>query len=74
MTRRNQHIVPHARGWAVKGAGSQRATSVHSTQQQAIDAGRQVARNQSTELLIHRPNGQIRARDSHGNDPFPPRG
>ena len=46
MTRRNQHIVPHARGWAVKGAGSQRATSVHSTQQQAIDAGRQVARNQ----------------------------
>lgn len=74
MTRRNQHIVPHARGWAVRGAGSQRATSVHSTQQQAIDAGRQVARNQSTELLIHRPNGQIRARDSHGNDPFPPKG
>ncbi|WP_299695326.1 DUF2188 domain-containing protein [uncultured Tateyamaria sp.] len=74
MTKRNQHIVPHERGWAVRGAGSERATSVHSTQREAIDAGRQTARNQGSELLIHGRNGQIRARDSHGNDPYPPKG
>ena len=74
MTKRNQHIVSHARGWAVRGAGAQRATSVHSTQREAIDAGRQTARNQGSELLIHGRNGQIRARDSHGNDPYPPKG
>ncbi|MBO6792084.1 MAG: DUF2188 domain-containing protein [Dinoroseobacter sp.] len=74
MSKRNQHVVPHDKGWAVRGAGSQRATSVHQTQQQAIDAGRSISRNQGSELLIHGRNGQIRARDSHGNDPYPPKG
>ncbi|MDA2928377.1 DUF2188 domain-containing protein [Acidobacteria bacterium AH-259-O06] len=74
MTKRNQHIVPHEGGWAVKGAGNQRATSVHDTQQEAIDVGRKIAGNQSTELFIHGRDGRIRYRDSHGNDPFPPKG
>ena len=71
---RNQHVVPRQDGWAVRGAGNQRATSVHRTQAEAIDAGRQIARNQGSELLIHGRNGRIRERDSHGNDPFPPQG
>lgn len=74
MSKKNQHVVPHQNGWAVKGAGNSRATSVHPTQKDAIDAGREVARNQKSELVIHRPNGQIRDKDSHGSDPFPPRG
>jgi hypothetical protein len=74
MTKRNQHVVPHDNGWAVRGARSQRATSVHSTQREAIDAGRSISQNQQSELLIHGRNGQIRARDSHGNDPYPPKG
>jgi hypothetical protein len=74
MTKRNQHVVPRNGNWAVQGAGGKRASSLHSTQQQAIDAARTISRNQGTELLIHRPNGQIRARDSHGNDPYPPKG
>jgi hypothetical protein len=74
MAKRNQHVVPHDRGWAVRGAGSQRASSVHTTQSEAISAARQTARNQGSELLIHGRNGQIRARDSHGNDPYPPKG
>lgn len=74
MAGKNQHIVPHPNGWAVKPAGGERASSVHSTQQEAINQGRSIARNQGSELLIHGRNGQIRERDSHGNDPFPPRG
>ena len=74
MAGKNQHGGPHQDGWAVKGAGNQRATSVHDTQQQAIDAARGIARNQQSELVIHRPDGRIRDKDSHGNDPFPPRG
>lgn len=74
MAKRNQHVVPHDRGWAVRGAGTQSASSVHSTQSEAISAARQTARNQGSELLIHGRNGQIRARDSHGNDPHPPKG
>ncbi len=74
MTKRNQHVVPHAGGWAVKGAGAERATSVHPTQEKAITAARDIARNQSTELFVHGRNGQIRERDSFGNDPHPPKG
>jgi len=74
MSKRNQHIVPHPEGWAVKGAGSQRSSSIHDTQAEAIERGRDIARRQGTELLIHGKDGQIRARDSYGNDPFPPKG
>lgn len=74
MSKKNQHVVPHGDGWAIKGAGNQKATSVHDTQKQAIDVARDIARNQQSELVIHRQNGQIRDKDSYGNDPFPPKG
>lgn len=74
MTKRNQHVVRHKDGWAVRGAGSQRATSVHPTQQAAIGTARKIARKQGTELFIHGRDGRIRARDSYGNDPYPPKG
>ena len=70
----NQHVVPHGGGWAVRGEGNGRVTSTHRTQREAIDAGREIARNQQGELRIHRPNGQIREGWSYGNDPFPPEG
>lgn len=74
MSKKNQHVVPHVNGWAVKGAGNDRATSVHTTQCEAIAAARDIARNQHSELLVHGENGRIRERDSYGNDPFPPKG
>jgi hypothetical protein len=74
MSGKNQHVVPHEGGWAVLGAGNSRATSVHETQRDAIEHAREIAQNQSSELLIHGRNGQIRERDSFGNDPYPPKG
>jgi len=74
MPKRNQHVVPHDGGWAVKPEGGSRASSIYSTQQDAIDRGRELARSQGTELLIHGRDGRIRARDSHGHDPNPPKG
>lgn len=71
---KNQHVVPHADGWAVKGAGNSRATSVHETQSQAIQEARGIAKNNHSELLVHGRNGQIRERDSFGNDQCPPKG
>jgi Uncharacterized protein conserved in bacteria (DUF2188) len=74
MTGKNQHVVPHGDEWAVRGAGNSRPTSLHPTQADAIERAREIARNQESELFIHRPNGQIRDRDSYGNDPYPPEG
>ena len=71
---KNQHVIPHDGKWAIKGAGNSRATKIVDTQKQAIDIARNIAKNQQSELVIHRPNGQIRDKDSHGNDHFPPRG
>ena len=72
---KNQHVTPHHNGgWQVKGAGNSKATIRTSTQSKAIAEARVIARNQKSEMVIHRPNGQIRAKDSYGHDPFPPRG
>lgn len=72
--RRNQHVVPHNGGWAVKPAGGDGASSVHDSQREAIERAREIAQNQNSELFIHGRDGRIRERDSHGNDPFPPEG
>ncbi|MDL2287610.1 DUF2188 domain-containing protein [Eubacteriales bacterium OttesenSCG-928-G02] len=72
---KNQHVTPHPNGgWQVKGAGDGRATARTRTQKAAIDIARGIARNHKSELVIHRPNGQIRDKDSHGNDSCPPKG
>ena len=72
---KNQHVTKHPDGgWQVKGAGNSRATVRTSTQREAITIARDIARNQKSELFIHGTNGQIRARDSYGHDPYPPKG
>nr|MBV6629518.1 DUF2188 domain-containing protein [Oceanococcus sp. HetDA_MAG_MS8] len=71
----SHHVVPNpSGGWDVKRGGAARASSHHGTKQEAIDSGRAVSRNQKTELRIHNKNGRISGADSHGPDPFPPRG
>lgn len=71
---KNQHVVPSNGKWGIKGEGNNRMTAIFDRQSDAIAVARQITRNQGSELFIHRANGQIRERDSHGNDPFPPRG
>ncbi len=71
---KNQHVVPAEGKWGIKGEGNSRLTSIFDKQSDAIAAARQISRNQHSELFIHGRNGQIRERDSHGKDPFPPRG
>lgn len=71
---KNQHVVPKGDKWGVRGEGNSKFTSLHDTQREAIAAAREISRNQNSELFIHGKNGRIRERDSHGHDPYPPRG
>ncbi len=71
---KNQHVVPHGSDWAVKGAGNSKATVVTNTQKDANQAATQIAKNQQSEVLIQGRNGQIRERNSFGNDSFPTKG
>lgn len=70
---KNQHVVPHNGKWAVLGAGNLKPTRVVSTQGEAIEIAQNIARNQRSDTKIHGKNGRIRAGNSYGNDPFPPK-
>ena len=72
---KNQHVTRNSDGtWNVRGAGNSRVTSIHSTQRDAQQRAREIAINQKSEVVIHDVSGRIRAKDSYGNDPHPPRG
>lgn len=72
---KEQHVTTHPDGgWQVKGAGNSKATVRTNTQSEAIKIARDIAINQKSEVVIHRTNGQIRDKNSYGNDPFPPKG
>lgn len=72
--KKDQHVVPHAGQWAVRGEKNERVTKVVETQAEAIEIARRIAINQQSEVVIHRPNGKIRDKNSYGNDDFPPEG
>jgi uncharacterized protein YdaT len=72
--KRNQHVVPHRDGWAVKGEKAQRATELFDRKSDAVQRAREIAQNQKTELVVHKQDGKIEYKDSHGHDPFPPKG
>ncbi len=74
MTRgKNQHVVPRDKRWAVIGEGNQKATYIVDTQAEAIELAQDIARNQESDTKIHGRNGQIRAGNSYGDDPHPPK-
>lgn len=63
--------------WVNKRSDRERASSVHNTQKEAIDAGREMLHNQGGgELTIKGRNQKIRDKDTiaPGNDDYPPKG
>ena len=62
--------------WANKRNDADRASSVHDTQNEAVDAAREMLKNQGGgELSVQGEDGRIRSKDtiSPGHDPNPPR-
>ena len=68
------HVVPNNGNWAVRQSGASRASKLFPTKQPAISYGRKLSQGVGGEFLIHNRNGQIAQKNSHGNDPYPPRG
>lgn len=66
------HVVPQGSPdptWLVKREGDPVPVSRHATQQEATAVGRELARAEHVELLVHGRDGRIRERDSYGHDP-----
>lgn len=54
------HVTPHAKGWQVKGEKAQRASSLHSTKEEAVVFAKKLARNvTASQVVIHRKDGTI---------------
>lgn len=74
MGKKEHHVVPNpAGGWDVERNGAKKPSHHFNTKQAAIDKARDISRNQGTELVIHGLDGKIQQKDSHGNDPCPPK-
>lgn len=74
MSRKTHHIVHNSGGgWDVKKGGAERASRHFDTKNEAVRGGREISRNQKTELVIHGQDGRIQRSDSHGHDPYPPK-
>jgi len=76
MSLKSHHVVPNSDkgGWDVKRNGADRASVHTDNKQDAIDRAREISQNQGTEMFVHNKDGRISWRDSHGNDPYPPKG
>lgn len=75
MARPSTHVTPNGgNGWRVQQGGGERASAILPTKAQAVERARELSQKQHTELVIHNRNGQISGSDSHGRDPYPPRG
>jgi len=73
MPRNTQHVVPNSEGtWSVKKGGAVKATKNFANKAEAEAFGRQVAKNQKAELVIHKKDGTIQNANSYGKDPHPP--
>ena len=70
----SHHVVPAPDGgWNVKKAGAERASKHFPTQDKAVDWARGASKSAKGVLVIHRRDGTIRDKDSHGSDPLPRR-
>lgn len=71
--RKNVHVVHEDNQWKIKKEGNQRSTSTHKQKDVAVKRGRKEAEKEGSELIIHKRDGTIQDKESHGNDPNPPK-
>jgi uncharacterized protein YdaT len=75
MPKRDYHVVPNSGrgGWDVKREGADRASEHFDRKSDAMERGRELAREHKTELVEHGRDGRIQDSDSYGRDPNPPK-
>ncbi len=73
MAKKNVWIAKDGDDWVVRREGSDRASSRHDTQREALDAGRPTAKRDRVEMIWQGQDGKIKGRNSYGNDPHPPK-
>lgn len=66
--RKVYHVVPFEDGWKVEAENAARATSLHSTKDEALAAARDLAKNQEpSQVVVHRMDGTIQTSYTYGD-------
>ena len=69
MTTRDRHVITNlAGGWSVRWSGSSRASRIFDTQADAVKYARDLARQERTNLYVHRRDGTVSHRHSYGDN------
>ncbi len=65
------YVVPQGDDWAVKRQGADRASAVESKKADAVERGRDLAKNAGgpAQLKIHKVDGTIQTEHTYRNDP-----
>lgn len=71
---KNIHVVKNGNIWQAKQENAKRSSGNYSTQKEAFNRARDIARKNNQEVAVHGVDGKIRAKHSYGNDPYPPQG
>lgn len=70
MTKKNVHVT-HRKDdgkWQVKKEGNEKASKLVDTKKEAEKVGRELAKKEKSELVIHNKDGKISDKDSFGNE------
>lgn len=54
-----QHVVPREDRWAVLPQGSEKATKLFDTKEEAFEAAQKTAKRKETILIVHRKDGTV---------------
>jgi len=75
MARTVYHVVPDDGGWAVRKAGSNRASSTHRKKTAAVRKAKRFAKaRKPSQIKIHTRSGTIQNEHTYEGDKFPPEG
>jgi hypothetical protein len=75
MTAKDRHVIASTSGgWSVHSSGASRASRRFDRQSDAVRYARDLAREERTDLYVHRKDGTVRRRDSYADDHSPQRG
>lgn len=75
MSKPNHWTSPRPDGkWSHQIEGGKRASGVYDSQAEAWDATKKAARADGTEAFLQNRQGQIRERNTYGEDHHPPKG
>jgi hypothetical protein len=69
MAKGDVHTVPQGDQWTNEVEGQDGSSGQHSTKEEAVKAGREMAKANKSEHLIHNQDGTIHERNSYGHDP-----